>query len=420
MSDYVIMPKAHYEAACNAIRSKTGKEDKIPSGQLEPEILGITTGGGSSEDVRYVTFMSYDGSVEYGRIPVAVGYDCPNPKFDDPTRESTVQYNYTFAGWATEANGGLDSNALKAVTEDRTVYANYISSVRYYAITYYDSDGTTVLKTENLAYGTMPTYIAEKSGFNFDGWHPELATVTCDASYQALFSEKLTFAGASWADIARVSEAGEASKHFAVGDTKNVVFNGETISVAIAGFNHDTLSDGSGKAGISIVCMTMPSLTARWHKSSSLAYYPDSELFNTMESWEAYLPAELAEVIKKVTKECDGAINSGTHTKVTAQCKLWPLSLRELGWTNGNTSFFTALGSRYTLFPAVSTSYVYPTNIPTAQVSGSTNKMSYFLRQLRHSGTFMPIAAGFDGGEMKYEGSAIATTYWPIRFGFCI
>ena len=67
MSEYVRMPKADYVAACNAIRTKTGKTELIKSGEMEAEILGITTGGGSSEDVCYVTFMSYDGWTEYGK-----------------------------------------------------------------------------------------------------------------------------------------------------------------------------------------------------------------------------------------------------------------------------------------------------------------------------------------------------------------
>ena len=140
MREVVIMPKAHYEAACNAIRSKTGKEDVIKSGDMEAEILSITTGGGSSEDVCYVTFMSEDGSEVYGIKPVAVGDDCADPiargLFDTPTKESTAQYSYTHYGWSLAANGATNADALKSVTEDRTVYATFVSAVRYYTISY--------------------------------------------------------------------------------------------------------------------------------------------------------------------------------------------------------------------------------------------------------------------------------------------
>ena len=114
------------------------------SDPTESHTIGIyqKTSGGSSADVRYVTFMSYDGLIEYGKKAVAVGDDCADPiargVFSTPTRESDVQYNYTFYGWATAPNGGADANALKAVTEDKTVYANFTQAVRSYTITYYD------------------------------------------------------------------------------------------------------------------------------------------------------------------------------------------------------------------------------------------------------------------------------------------
>jgi hypothetical protein len=127
---------------------------------------------GSSSDVRYVTFKSYDGSVEYGKKAVAVGDDCADPIargiFSTPTRESDAQYNYTHNGWATEPNGTAVSNWNKAVTEDKIVYATFTATVRSYTITYYDDDGTTVLKAENLTYGfacLMKIY----SGIRADG-----------------------------------------------------------------------------------------------------------------------------------------------------------------------------------------------------------------------------------------------------------
>ena len=198
MSEYVRMPKADYEAACNAIRTKTGKTALIKSGEMEAEILGITTGGGSSADVRYVTFMSYDGTVEYGKKAVAVGDDCADPiargVFDTPTRESTVQYNFTHGGWATEPNGGIDDSALLNVTEDRTVYAAYIATLRLYTITFYDDDGTTVLYEDQWAYGATPSYTPTKDGLDFVGWNPELTATTCDASYTVVWKTKPSFA----------------------------------------------------------------------------------------------------------------------------------------------------------------------------------------------------------------------------------
>jgi hypothetical protein len=153
----------------------------------------VANGCVSNGIIRYVTFMNHDGTVEYGRKSVISGEDCADPVasglMDTPTKENDAQYSYTFDGWATVANGGKDSNALKNVTEDRIVYANFISAVRYYTITYYDSDGVTVLKTESLAYGATPDYEPKKDGFVLGGWSPAISTVTGNASYTAQWRE---------------------------------------------------------------------------------------------------------------------------------------------------------------------------------------------------------------------------------------
>ena len=70
-TEYLIQ-RATLAAIADAIRAKTGKSDQIPVADMAAEIAGITAAGGSSADVRYVTFMSVDGSVEYGKKAVAV------------------------------------------------------------------------------------------------------------------------------------------------------------------------------------------------------------------------------------------------------------------------------------------------------------------------------------------------------------
>lgn len=443
MAEYVRMPKAHYEAACNSIRAKTGKADKIKSGDMSAEIESITGGGGSSADVRYVTFMSYDGSVEYGKKAVAVGDDCADPiargVFSKPTRESTAQYNYTFYGWATTPNGGAVSNWSKSITEDKTMYANFSSAVRYYTVTYYDGD--TVLKTESLAYGSTPAYVAEKDGYNFEGWEPALATVTGDASYYAQWSSALTFAGASWADIAEVSAAGTAASTFKVGDEKNVQItyadgSTATMAVRIAGFNHDDLADGSGKAGISIVCRTLPDYSTSWNTSNSNCSYGSSLVAKALaEGGDIYnmLPSELTAVIKPVNKKYDNSSSSGTPTLKTVSAPLWALSIDEVGAVGTNASLkpgsdsLSALGTRYALFPSLTLSS--GTVKPSFQYLGSITQAQYqsaWLRSVYRVGSYRPKYAycnTYSNGTYSYGISDVqsaSTTQYPIWFGFCI
>lgn len=188
MAEYLIQDTT-LTGIADAIRSKTGSTDAIKVSDMASKIEGISVGGGTVDGVHYVTFMSEDGSTELYKRPVADGDDCADPVIrgliSAPTKESTVQYEYSFVGWATTANGAWDETALDAVTEDKTVYAVFAAAVRYYTITFYDDDGVTVLATKSVAYGATPSYTPTKEGYGFDGWTPELTTVTGDASYTA-------------------------------------------------------------------------------------------------------------------------------------------------------------------------------------------------------------------------------------------
>lgn len=182
---------------------------------------GKSMGGGSSADVRYVTFIGADGAVLYKKA-VAVGDDCVDVLtknlISTPTKEMTVAEVYTFNGWSLTSGGAVSSDALKNVTEDRTVYAAFTASARFYTITYYDGD--TILRTEQLSYGTMPSYAPTKVGYMLMGFEPELVAVTSDANYIAVFEESQDFAHATWDYISRMSKSGRASSVFNVGDER--------------------------------------------------------------------------------------------------------------------------------------------------------------------------------------------------------
>ncbi len=184
-----------FQDIADAIRSKTGSTATLKPNQFPEAIEGITTGGGgSSSDVRYVTFRNESTGEEYKK-PVAYGDDCVDVVakglWKTPTKESTAQYDYTFYGWGALDNGAADANILKNITEDKTVYAIFASTVRTYTITWLDDDGVTVLKTESLAYGTVPSYAPIKDDAVLDYWTPTPTAVTGEASYTAAWSSVL-------------------------------------------------------------------------------------------------------------------------------------------------------------------------------------------------------------------------------------
>jgi len=71
----------------------------------------------------------------------------------------------------------------------------------------------------------------------------------------SLFQFDKPFADAEWEAIDYIAQQNLAKEYYAVGDEKDVTLtDGETLTFVILGFNHDDLSDGTGKAKISI-CM---------------------------------------------------------------------------------------------------------------------------------------------------------------------
>lgn len=343
----------------SAIREKTGDTDTMKPAAFPEKILGIEAG--SSADVCYVTFMSYDGTVAYGKKAVAVGDDCADPidrgMFSTPTRESDVQYDYTFYGWATTPNGAADATWNQSVTEDKMVYANFSTAVRYYTVTYYDSDGTTVLKTESLAYGTVPSYAAAKTGYRFEGWSPDPVAVTGAAAYYAAWSELPAFTTATWAEIDAVCQAGDAASAFSIGDTRTVAVPirytssfGPTLDIEfqIVGFNIEDKEDGT-KASI-----TMASTYPLFFQY--LGTNNDSNLKMREIGWEncgvrstlndtllPVLPSDLQAVIKPVKKVSNAPSSAASASNVTTVDKLWIPSVTEYGLS----SSYTATGQGY-------------------------------------------------------------------------
>ena len=142
----------------------------------------------------------------------------------NPTKASTAQYSYSFTGWSLTAGGSANSNALKAVTVDRNVYAAYSRTVRKYTVYFYN--GSTLLQTvSNVSYGSSAYYSGdtpEKTGVDypedylFTGWSPSNTGITgntyCYAQYK--------YIGYVYTSIAERSIAGEYANDrvTAVGD----------------------------------------------------------------------------------------------------------------------------------------------------------------------------------------------------------
>ena len=132
--------------------------------------------------------------VAYGEMPVWSG--------DTPTKvDETGQYTYVFKGWTPE---------IQTVVGEATYTAEFEQTENTFTVTWVDSDGTTVLETdENVAYGTKPSYDgdtptkAEDDQYTstFKCWDPEITdetTVTADVTYKAVYDTAVKTYTVTW------------------------------------------------------------------------------------------------------------------------------------------------------------------------------------------------------------------------------
>ena len=136
-----------------------------------------------TENKYVVTFQNEDGTIlqrdtlNYGVMPVY--------REANPTKESTVEATYTFAGW---------TPSITAVVADAVYTATYDSVINTYVIMFLNEDSS-LLQIDTLAYGAMPEYRGETpvkpndgdDFFVFTGWEPEVVSVVGDATYVATF-----------------------------------------------------------------------------------------------------------------------------------------------------------------------------------------------------------------------------------------
>lgn len=407
--------KLQIEGLINSAGETTGKTITNLTDGVNELISGYGKGS-SSDDVRYVTFMSHDGTIEYGKKAVAVGDDCADPIargiFETPTKSSDVQYDYTHDGWSDEIGGSVNADWNKFITEDKTVYATYSKSLRKYIVSFYDED--TLLKTEQVTYGGSSSYIPPtKEGYFFDTWKPLPTNITGDISCYAQYKTDVDFATASWADIANVAKNGEAETYFAIGDTKEITVNGETLDVVIVGFNHDDLSDGSGKAHISIVCKHVSNFSTAFSNNINGTY--KSSLVKTKLNDDIWvrLPSDLRNVIKYVDKEYDTSYNSGSTSKGIISERVWAPSMHELGCVT--SSRYPQLGSRYPYYKEVESE----SNVPKMYKADNKTVADYWLpRHLTHIGVVSIPHKGTYLGTV--QNTYISSSAYNILFGFCI
>lgn len=328
-----------------------------------------------------VTFM-VEGKV-YAVVEVAPGDTAKAPA--NPTKASTVAEEFMFQGWSREDDGTVDSDALANITEDRTVYAVFAASPRYYTVTFYDDDGTK-LKSESVVYGGSSTYTPEKKGALFQNWNPAPVNVASDLACYAVW-EYVAFTNDDWATIAEVAQTHNAEAVYSVGDERELTLtydNGktETVLLEVGEFNPGVElvdSDGNviGTAGMTIRLKTALA-TALSYMGGDWAFntgatlcYPESAVCAYLrDTILPALPEDLRAVLSAARREHDYYAGlSGVKTS-TADLHLWLLTKAEVS----------------SMSTADRTKSVYGTSTPVAWDLASISKSVFSVEYVTKNG----------------------------------
>lgn len=162
------------------------KDDNATKAEVEEQIALLTEAMGKlSTGNRTVTFLDYDGKTAFDTQIVPYGGSATAPA-TNPVKPSTDEFDYRFDGW----DGDFTN-----VTTDLEIQPIFTPIKRSYKISFYEEDGVTLIASITKEYGyeltaaDAPTASVKPQDdyntYEFDGWTPELATVTGEASYSA-------------------------------------------------------------------------------------------------------------------------------------------------------------------------------------------------------------------------------------------
>lgn len=336
MSEYIFQEET-ITGLAEAFRLKTNTVDKLSIEDMKGFMSSMHYDPNGL--IKYVTFMH--GETELIKYPVIAGDTVKDPAnaglIEVPTKEPTNTMRYFFDGWSLADDNTTDADALANVTEDRTVYVTFREE------------------------------------------------------------EIITFAYSPLSRIEEISRSGHAEDFFSINDTRTVQIDGKDAIIEIIGFNHDALSDGTGKAGITVWCRNANKIVPQtkgnsatnrsWTTSSSFA--PIKTIFDKFDP-------ELADVVKTVT-----ATAGESH-------KVFPPCAAAMGFTN---NIYETV-ERYGKFTSKNDQGQGNTTPGYEDISLGYN---FWCDNIRYS-TSLPDYIRYDG---KRYGSYSSTQAYPL-FLFCI
>lgn len=117
----------------------------------------------SKENIKYLVrfFNDEEKQEPLGEYEVFFGESTPTP--DNPTKKSTMQYDFEFNGW----KGGT----LSCIEDHMDMIAVYSRYTRSYVVTLFNLATRELISTGEFAYGMKITTKINFNGYDFDSWY---------------------------------------------------------------------------------------------------------------------------------------------------------------------------------------------------------------------------------------------------------
>ena len=212
----------------------------------------------------------------------------------------------------------------------------------------------------------------------------------------------------TWAQIAQaVADKDPILDVWQVGDTKDEVIAGETLTFAIMGKNMDDLADGSGKAGLTFGMTQLMASTRQMNSwDTNSGSFAGSAMYSRL-SGTIYpnLPTELKDAIKAVNKK---TYSRGDFSKIrTDSMYLWLFS--EIEVFGKATYSFAGEGTQYPYFATAAERI--------KRLSNGAGAASYWWERSPRNQISTSFCYVTPSGEAN---SRRASNSYGVCFGFCI
>lgn len=284
-----------------------------------------------------VTYKTYDGSsiITTETVVKDAAHPAPDATYSGkPSRTSTAQYSYTFAGWSTSPNGPAEANAQKNIQGDRILYAAYTATVRTYNVYFYN--GSTLLQTvQNVPYGGSARYTGttpvnpQDSTLDFIGWNPAPTNIVGNTSCYAQFESPIQEIEDSWTQIGNAIDNGSYKTKYKVGWYKPLnLGNQGIINMQIVAMDEDVLTAG-GTAPLTFIGMELLNTSRRMNATDTNKNgWAEAQIRKT------YLPNTILPLINSAVRMRIQEVNKTYYDKTTgftliSSDKLWIPSARE-------------------------------------------------------------------------------------------